>query len=62
VTFAVPLRTISIITFHPFGDNLSKGEMKFPAALLITISGSPATETKLSKANLTDSGSLTSAV
>ena len=46
VTMAVPLRTISMMVFHPLGVSLSKGEMKFPAALLMTTSGRPTVETR----------------
>ena len=41
VKFTVPLRTMSIIVLKAFGDNLSVGDIKFPAALLMTTLGSP---------------------
>lgn len=37
VTKAVPFRMMSVMVLHALGDSLSVGEMKLPAALLITI-------------------------
>ena len=36
VTFAVQFSTISTTAYQPLGVSLSVGEIKFPAALLIT--------------------------
>ena len=41
VTYAVPFRTMSITVLHAFADNLSVGDTKFAAALLMIISGRP---------------------
>ena len=60
-TKADPFNTISMTVFHALGDNLSDGEIKFPAALLITILGRPNSATHLSTAVLMAIGSLTSA-
>jgi hypothetical protein len=60
VTFADPFRTISIIVFQALEDNRSVGEMKFPAALLITMLGNPNSFWHTSTACLTEAGSLTS--
>lgn len=58
---AVPFRTISITVFHAFGDNLSVGDTKFPAALLMIISGRPHSFSQKSTAAATWLGSRTSA-
>ena len=60
VIFAVPFSTISITVLNAFGDNRSVGEIKFPAALLITIFGRPRFSTTVEMALLTPSESLTS--
>ena len=39
VTFAVPFSTISMTVFQAFGESLSVGEMKLPAALLMIMWG-----------------------
>ena len=60
VTFADPFRTISMIVFQALLDKRSVGDTKFPAALLITILGSPNWFSHWSTACLTEAGSLTS--
>ena len=49
-----------MIVLNAFGESLSNGEMKFPAALFITIFGNPSSASIASNADLTTSGSLTS--
>ena len=61
VTFAVPLSTMSTTVFHALGDSRSEGETKLPAALLITISGSPTDFSHSSIAAATAPASRTSA-
>ena len=61
-TKADPFNTISMTVFHALGDNLSDGEIKFPAALLIIILGRPNSATHSSTAALMAIGSLTSAI
>lgn len=39
VTLAVPLSTISMMVFQALLESLSVGEMKLPAALLMTMCG-----------------------
>jgi len=51
---------MSVIVFQALGDKRSVGEMKFPAALLMTMLGSPNSFSQVSTASLTDAGSLTS--
>jgi hypothetical protein len=41
VKCAVPFKTMSIIVLKAFADNLSVGDIKLPAALLMTTLGSP---------------------
>ena len=51
---------MSMIVRHAFGDSLSDGDMKLPAALLITMLGSPNSATQASTAFSILDGSLTS--
>ena len=60
VTFAVPIITMSFTVFHAFGDSRSVGEMKLPAALLITMLGKPNVSIQLDTAVDTLFTSLTS--
>ena len=41
VKCAVPFKTMSIIVLNAFAESLSVGDIKFPAALLITTLGRP---------------------
>ncbi len=61
VTLAVPLSTISTTVLNALDDKRSVGEIKLPAALLMTIFGRPRLSTQLETASLTLSGFLTSA-
>ena len=58
---AVPFRTISTTVFQALGESLSVGDTKFPAALLMIMSGRPSLSTHSSTAAVTCAGSLTSA-
>ena len=61
VTLAVPLSTISMIVFQAFGESLSVGEMKLPAALFTIMCGRlPQSSTHLPAALVTCSVSRTS--
>ena len=61
VTYAVPFRTMSMTVLQAFGDSLSVGDTKFPAALLMIISGRPHLFSQKSMAVATCDGSRTSA-
>lgn len=61
VTYAVPFRTMSMTVLQAFGDSLSDGDTKFPAALLMIISGRPHLFSQKSMAAATCDGSRTSA-
>lgn len=61
VTYAVPFRTMSMTVLQAFGDSLSVGDTKFPAALLMIISGRPHLFSQKSMAAATCDGSRTSA-
>lgn len=61
VTMAVPFRTMSTTVLQALGDSRSVGDIKFPAALLITMSGKPNSCSQRSAAAFTLSGSRTSA-
>lgn len=61
VTMAVPFRTMSTTVLQALGDSRSVGDIKFPAALLITMSGKPNSCSQRSAAVFTLSGSRTSA-
>ena len=60
-TYAVPLSTMSTTVFQALGDNLSDGDMKLPAALLMIMLGSPNVLIHWSTADFTSSGERTSA-
>lgn len=51
---------MSVIVFQALGDSRSVGEMKFPAALLMTMLGSPNSFSQAVTASFTEAGSLTS--
>ena len=61
VVNAVPFRTISTTVFQAFGDNLSVGDTKFPAALLMIMLGRPHSFSQKSTAVAICDGSRTSA-